>query len=317
MVLATRWAAAPFMLFLIAGLPLVQSKLLAHTSIFISLEGNETDGAAEDDSEEEASLGPQPFSLRHAVGNLAAYQREHPDFASGIAIWMAVGCGLFFIGWVMLLFSEIKAVLVCRDQDFRKKMRDLKYMMPASRGIAELERQESKMMRPRAYLTVGGLLAMYIGLSCVIYPLCDVLDVVGLPAAPCLILVIFGSFFIAFCVATFWMFVCWSCTRPWAALVFLIISLSGSVLLPTGNLILVILWMVVAFFGGSWYFKYLPDTYDISNEERPYWVQDVGHITVSCAPEDWEDANATAWSNLVDDVQKVIPGGGAQDAKDK
>ena len=69
---------------------------------------------------------------------------------------------------------------------------------------------------------------------------------------------------------------------PWAALVFLIISLSGSFLLPTGNVLLVILWMVVAFVGGSCYFKYIPDTYDISNEERPYWVQDVGHITVSC-----------------------------------
>lgn len=69
---------------------------------------------------------------------------------------------------------------------------------------------------------------------------------------------------------------------PWAALVFLIISLSGSFLLPTGNVLLVFIWMLVAFCGGSFYFKWLPDSYDISNEERPYWVQDVGHITVSC-----------------------------------
>jgi hypothetical protein len=100
----------------------------------------------------------------------------------------------------------------------------------------------------------------------------------------------------------------WSGARPWAGLVFLVMSVSGCLLLPTGNLLLVLLWILVAFVGGSYYFKYLPDSYDISNEERPYWVQDVGHITVSCSPEEWEDANATAWSNLVDDVHSIIPG---------
>jgi hypothetical protein len=43
----------------------------------------------------------------------------------------------------MMLFSEIKAVLICRDQDFRVSLHNNEYMAPASAGIAELEHRES------------------------------------------------------------------------------------------------------------------------------------------------------------------------------
>jgi hypothetical protein len=219
---------------------------------------------------------------------------------------MGVGMTLFIVGFIMLLFSEIKAVLVCRDQDFRKQLHDNGYMKPASAGIAELEEKESVQMRPRAYLTVGGMLSMYTGLSCMIYPMCDVLDIVGLPAAPCFIMVVFGAFFAAFCITCFWLFVVWSCTRFYAALAFLVMSVAGLILLPSGNLILIFLWLVVAFGGGTWYFKWVPDSYAATGDEQPFWVQDIGEMTVSLDAEDWADATSTTWGNVYDDVSNAV-----------
>eukprot|EP00960_Hanusia_phi_P020005 591035-Hanusia_phi.AAC.1 len=107
-----------------------------------------------------------------------------------------------------------QAVLICRDQDFRKSLWDNGFMKPSSAGwarllpaavtslgvtlrsgIAELEERESMQMRPRAYLTFLSLLFMYVGVGCILYPLCDVLDIIGLPTGPCFVLVVFGSFF--------------------------------------------------------------------------------------------------------------------------
>mmetsp|Transcript_55710 Transcript_55710/g.113894 ORF Transcript_55710/g.113894 Transcript_55710/m.113894 type:complete len:324 (+) Transcript_55710:3-974(+) len=300
-------------LVLVAMLPLAQSSNL-YPGLFISLDANSTDGNATD---AEVYIAPEGFNLRHAVNNLDAYERAHPGFAKGIGIWMAIGLGVFFFGNVVLLYSEVKAVLVCRDQDFRIRMKEMKYMMAATKGIDALEAKESNMMAPRAYLTVGSLLLMYIGLSCMVYPLCDVLDVVGLPAAPCLVLVVLGSFCAAFTIACFWMFICWSCARPWAALAFLIISLTGSIFLPTGSLIMVILWVIVAFGGGWWYFKYLPDLYEVNSDPRPFWLQDVGHITVSCSPTEWEDAQARTWNNMMEDARNMFPEPGFQSEANK
>ena len=58
----------------------------------------------------------QGFNVRHAIAELAAYQSENPDFAAGVGIWMTIGFVLTLLGTLIFLFSEIKAVLVCRDQ---------------------------------------------------------------------------------------------------------------------------------------------------------------------------------------------------------
>jgi hypothetical protein len=127
----------------------------------------------------------------------------------------------------------------------------------------ELFEKESSTMAPRPYISVGATLLMFIGFACLLYPLCDVLTVIGLPSAPCLLIITFGAFFAALCTATFWMFLLWSCTRTYAALVFLFISLTGQILLPTGNPILLLVWVLVAFGGGYLYFYYLPDSYKV------------------------------------------------------
>lgn len=236
----------------------------------------------------------EQFNPREAIANLAEYQNEHPEFAAGVATWLTIGMIIWLIAFILFLYSEIKAVLVARDQDFRKKLIEDGYMSNGA-NFNELFEKESSTMAPRPYISVGATLLMFIGFACLLYPLCDVLTVIGLPSAPCLLIITFGAFFAALCTATFWMFLLWSCTRTYAALVFLFISLTGQILLPTGNPILLLVWVLVAFGGGYLYFYYLPDSYKEKPEEKPMWVQDVGDFTVSSNYEEWGSAFSKAY----------------------
>jgi hypothetical protein len=101
--------------------------------------------------------------------------------------------------------------------------------MEEGADIEKLNLEENVNMQVRPYLSLFATLIMFIGIACILYPLCDVITVLGLPATPCILIVTFGSFFAALCVATFLMFVIWMCTRTIAAVVFLLISISGQV----------------------------------------------------------------------------------------
>ena len=57
---------------------------------------------------------------------------------------------------------------------------------------------------------------------------------------------------------------------------------SGQLLIPTGNPILLLLWMLITFGGGFAYFFWLPTVYT----ERPPWLQDVGNFSVSYEPQE-------------------------------
>ena len=37
--------------------------------------------------------------------------------------------------------------------------------------------------------------------------------------------------------------------------------------------IMILLWLIVAFGGGTWYFKWVPDSYAATGDEQPFWVQ--------------------------------------------
>eukprot|EP00286_Rhodomonas_abbreviata_P008284 CAMPEP_0181319710 /NCGR_PEP_ID=MMETSP1101-20121128/17724_1 /TAXON_ID=46948 /ORGANISM="Rhodomonas abbreviata, Strain Caron Lab Isolate" /LENGTH=305 /DNA_ID=CAMNT_0023427343 /DNA_START=13 /DNA_END=930 /DNA_ORIENTATION=- len=218
------------------------------------------------------------FNPRLAIANLVAYQDEHVEFAASIATWITIGTILLILALILFIFSEIQAVLVVRDQDFRRTMLKQSYMDEGA-SLDELIDYENKTMAPRPIISLFAVCLMYIGLACIFYPLCDILNVVGLPSAPCVLIVTFGSFFTVICIASFWMFVCWSCTRSWAALVFLAISLTGQLLLPTGNPLLLLLWLVISLGGGVGYFYWAPELY--RDRERPSWLQTVGDFTIS------------------------------------
>ena len=69
------------------------------------------------------------------------------------------------------------------------------------------------------------------------------------------------------------MFLIWMCTRPAAAVVMLFISVSGQLLIPSGNPILLLLWLIVAFGGGWAYFLWLPEVYRGRPLDKPMWIQ--------------------------------------------
>jgi hypothetical protein len=154
---------------------------------------------------------------------LRVCQESHPEFAAGIATWITAGLVMFITGTAILLYSEIQAMLVVRDQDFRKRMIEQEYMEEGA-DIQKLNTEENMNMRLRPYLSWIGVALIFVAIAAMLYPLCDIITVLGLPATPCILIVTLGSFFAAICVATFWMFLIWMCTRTTAAVFFLAIS---------------------------------------------------------------------------------------------
>jgi hypothetical protein len=118
--------------------------------------------------------------------------------------------------------------------------------------------------------------------------------------------VVFGAFFAAFVITCLWLAVVWSCTRFYAALAFFIIGFSGVLMLPTGNLILTLMWVLIAFVGGWLYFSWLPEHYDSEGKPPPFWVQDVGEMTVTCELGDWGDSASATWTNIRDDTSEAV-----------
>mgnify|MGYP006876809569 CR=1 FL=1 len=202
---------------------------------------------------------------------------------------MTVGLGLLGLGQLLFIYSEMRAVLLVRDQDLRSRLVAEEYMTEAAK-LAELTREENASMQQRPYITLIAMLVISAGLSCVLYPLCDILTVIDLPSAPCLLLVTFGAFFAAICLSAFTMFVVWSCTRPWAALVFLSVSLAGVVLLPTGNPVFLLIWIVGSTCLVFWYFYYAKEHMAGEPGGKPVWLQDVGEFRIALDVEEVAEA---------------------------
>lgn len=153
-----------------------------------------------------------PFNPREAAGTLQAYMGAHPDFASVALAWVVVGLVLFFLAIVTLVFSEVRVILVVRDQDFRRDMSKGGYMDETDK-LGELESREADTVAARPYLTAGSIIVQFVASVCFLKPFCDVLDIIGLPSSNCVLTVSFGSFVLAVTTTTFIMGLCWSCTR--------------------------------------------------------------------------------------------------------
>jgi len=146
---------------------------------------------------------------------------------------------------------------------------------------------------------------MFIGTSCLMYPLCDTLSIIGLPSAPCVLLITVGSFLATICNVTFLLFLIWSCTRAWAALVFLLVSFTGSILLPTGNPILLCIWVIIAVGGSYAYFVYLPSTY-ASPTDIPPFVQNIGNFNVEPSLDKFQAAFKDGYEVTRDEIQDRV-----------
>lgn len=114
------------------------------------------DEHAEDEGGSES--GPHVFNPREAAGTLQGYMAQHPDFASSALAWVVVGSVLFFVAILVLIFSEVRVVLVVRDQDFRTNMSKRGYMHETDK-LSELELREQDTVAARPYLTAGSMVS--------------------------------------------------------------------------------------------------------------------------------------------------------------
>mmetsp|Transcript_11466 Transcript_11466/g.31979 ORF Transcript_11466/g.31979 Transcript_11466/m.31979 type:complete len:123 (+) Transcript_11466:798-1166(+) len=105
---------------------------------------------------------------------------------------------------------------------------------------------------------------------------------------PCWLLVSLGAFAGAMVFSFFTLSVVWSCTRPWAALVFLVLWGSGAFVITYATPFLLTLWSVLAMLLFYWYFRVLPEQYD--HDQRPSWFQDVGDLSLVWDDYDWRMA---------------------------
>ena len=65
-----------------------------------------------------------------------------------------------------------------RDQDFRARLLLQEYIAEGA-NIDELNEEEGASMHLRPYLSVAGMLLIFVGLATLIYPLCDIITVIG------------------------------------------------------------------------------------------------------------------------------------------
>lgn len=202
--------------------------------------------------------------------------------------WVIVGAVFLVIATSLLLFSEVRAVLVTRERDFRQQMIAGNYMYPTD-TIKELQAAEDKVMSERPYLTFFSIIILFVSMVCVLKPFCNVLDIIGLPSSSCFLTVSFSAFVAAVTTACFLMGLCWSCTRGVAACVLLGIALTGDVLCPTGSPVLVVMWLLSAGAVYFLYFLYLPQ-----QPEVPVWCQSIGPMKPSMDPSEWRRTLAPA-----------------------
>lgn len=244
---------------------------------------------------------------RQAYENMQSSFEKNPEMLESIYWWLVIGFILLTLGTVLLLFSEINAVLVCRDQDFRNRLIKGQHVeVIESREYQLLLERERLITAPRPYLSTLAVTLMMISFSCLLFPLCDLLRLMGLPSAPCILLITFGALFGAITTSCLWMFLIWSCTRIWAASIYLLIGLTGSIMLPGGNPILVMAWISLAFGVYYCYFMYLPTLYP--PEDQPFWLQSVGEYSVDPTIENFQKALDQAGTVLSLEAKEAVDG---------
>mmetsp|Transcript_60168 Transcript_60168/g.141649 ORF Transcript_60168/g.141649 Transcript_60168/m.141649 type:complete len:535 (-) Transcript_60168:138-1742(-) len=264
------------------------------------------------DSNETAPESDGHFDAREAAATLQEYVDSHPGFAASAATWLGVGFLLFGVSVLVLLFSEIRVVLVVRDQDFRNQMLR-EGNMRETQNLEKLEQKEADSQAARPYVTGACMILLFIAIVCILKPFCNVLDIIGLPSSNCFLTVGFGGFVGSVVVTTFIMGMCWSCTRGWAAFVLLLISISGSLFCPTGIPFLVVLWILLSLGLFIYYFIYLPET-----DDCPEWCQSIGPLKASMNPEDWKRDFSSSANASFEDIRALasnITGSGSKESE--
>jgi hypothetical protein len=93
-----------------------------------------------------------------------------------------IGIVLGWLGFLTILYMEIKTVSVTRERDERNKLIAVR-AMEQTKKLAELEELEAKVMAPRPYITICGAVVLFVGLFCQLIPFCHLLSELGLPVS--------------------------------------------------------------------------------------------------------------------------------------
>lgn len=153
---------------------------------------------------------------------------------------------------------------------------------------------------------------MAVGSICFLTPVCSVLVLIGLPkegvgAWPCWMIILLGALFYTFCVCFFTTGVLWSCTRPWAALVLLVVAILGNVLIASTNPLLIMLWIGTACSLLYWYFEWYPAWCEEIGKPLPDWCQGIGPVELQLDITHWGNSFRGAQREMILDAKGVLP----------
>eukprot|EP00281_Chroomonas_sp_CCMP1168_P032005 CAMPEP_0206247672 /NCGR_PEP_ID=MMETSP0047_2-20121206/19943_1 /ASSEMBLY_ACC=CAM_ASM_000192 /TAXON_ID=195065 /ORGANISM="Chroomonas mesostigmatica_cf, Strain CCMP1168" /LENGTH=368 /DNA_ID=CAMNT_0053673229 /DNA_START=31 /DNA_END=1134 /DNA_ORIENTATION=+ len=239
-----------------------------------------------------------------------AFERTHRAAAEDSLEWLIAGQILNVSGLIILIYSEFRMVMLVRGQDMRHRMEREGYMRPTARMnmLGEKERLTSDQ---RPYLTVSATIFIFIGCLSIMMPVCHLIKYLNLPSGmafwPCWMVVLFGAIFFTLCFCLFVVALLWSCTRPWAAIVLLVICLFGDFCFPTGNPLLIMLWLGMSATFAYWYFVWYPEWCVDKGVLVPQWCQSLGHLNLSWELKDWGDHLHEAGQDVVRGVTSKVP----------
>lgn len=201
------------------------------------------EGAEEEEEPASAgSLTPQEIEVK-----AKEWAEENPDEAHKIGNAVLVGLLIGGAGTVALIWSEIATVMTVRDLDACAWSGE-----PKPRELLERESMWAlgfaSSLRP--YVSLAGVAAILAGWLVACVPLCSVLADFGMPeaaqSADCITSMVFLAVLNTFTFAALATGVCWTCTRPWAALILALIALWGNLAEMIMNPFFTIAWALVS-----------------------------------------------------------------------
>jgi len=233
-----------------------------------------------------------------------------------VAFFLVLGSALVWTGFIMIMYSEIKAVLIVRERDERDRLLHGNYLKRNESKMREMNASEEAMLVPRPYLTMIGAVLLWLGFLAQLLPFCNILALIfpGLEffKGMCWLFVIMVTLVIGAATVLLLVGLIWSCTRGWAALVLVTLGLLGECMV-FGGILPIILWLVLSVAILYLYFKWAPDYYEETEGDRREWLQDLGNwYKMSAQVDDWMVAASQQGQTLGNEglgFVKAVPGG--------
>jgi len=266
-------------------------------------------GPSKVDCDKIAVLGANVYAgFESALGPLNNMPLLEKKFhIQNFLFWSITGTILTWIGFLIALYAEIKAVLILRERDERERLVAAKIVKENPVKVQELLEQENSYFLVRPYVTILAYLLFWAGTLLQFTPMCSFITLIfpfwfGVENA-CYLVVLAATLFFATSLFLILLGLIWSCTRGWAALVLLVLGLTTNGLVFTGLIGLSIWAFFLVFFLLLW-FKILPD-YFASKGEKPDWLQDIGSFAVATNLDEIRAAGEGAMRTAEADLRKV------------